>query len=204
MKDVDRWTFTVADSRGQTVATFAGKGNPPDEIAWDGKTVSGDPVVPGLTYSYVMEAFDRAGNKRNFVGQGFQIGAYRIEGTNGTTLVFSGSDLLTTEGGAWGGSVTQLRSGSQAAPPILVEAASWINQSPRTKNPVRVTVTARSYEQATRLTTQVTEALRPLLLEDPANLQAVTDVRPDAPAEGTMRISRAAASGVRIYTKGKS
>ena len=35
-------------------------------------------VTPGLTYSYVFEAFDRAGNKRNIVGPGFTVPAYRI------------------------------------------------------------------------------------------------------------------------------
>jgi hypothetical protein len=203
LRDVDRWTLTVADSRGQTVATFGGKGNPPKEIAWDGKTMSGDPVVPGLTHSYVLEAFDRAGNKRNFVGPGFQVGAYRIMEAEGARLVFSGSDLLPAEGQAWGGHRAHRGSGAHSAPPILLEAASWINQSSTKKNHVRVMVTARSYEQATRLTTQVTDALRPLLLDDPARLQAITDVRPDAPADGTLRISRAASSGGRKVSKEK-
>lgn len=190
LEDVDRWTLTVADSRGQTVATFGGKGNPPKTIDWDGKTTGGETVVPGLTYSYVLEAFDRAGNKRNFVGPGFRVGAYRMVDANGVKLVLSGSDLLSAEGHAWGGHTVRRGVGVHAAPPILLEAASWINQPVAKNSLVQVRVTARSYDQATRLTTQVTDALRPLLLGNPASLQATTDIRPDAPADGTLQISR--------------
>ena len=58
---------------------------PPEEITWDGRSSRGEPVTPGLTYSYVFEAFDRAGNKRNFVGEGFRLTAYRL-----ATLAFVG------------------------------------------------------------------------------------------------------------------
>src|SRR5207249_9291610 len=88
-----RWRLLVADSRGQTVASFDGTGDPPKEIAWDGRTKSGALVTPGLTYSYVFEAYDRAGNKRNFVGPGFTVPAYRIQTAEGPVLTFGGSSL---------------------------------------------------------------------------------------------------------------
>jgi len=59
VKGTERWKLTVADSRGQTVALFEGKGDPPKEIVWDGRSVSGVPVTPGITYSYVFEAVDK-------------------------------------------------------------------------------------------------------------------------------------------------
>src|SRR6267378_7410175 len=65
VKGVVRWKLLVADSRGETVASFDGTGDPPRELTWDGKTKSGVPVTPGLTYSYVFEAPNRPGNKRN-------------------------------------------------------------------------------------------------------------------------------------------
>src|SRR2546426_7814389 len=49
VKGVVRWKLLVADSRGETVASFDGVGDPPKEIAWDGRTKSGAPVTPGLT-----------------------------------------------------------------------------------------------------------------------------------------------------------
>src|SRR5215467_9289408 len=36
LKDVERWTLLVADSRGKTVASYNGKGAPPHDIVWDG------------------------------------------------------------------------------------------------------------------------------------------------------------------------
>src|SRR5262249_46218459 len=88
-KGIDRWKLMLAASRGQTVATYDGKGEPPREIVWDGRTKGGGLVVPGLTYSHVFEAYDRAGNKRNFVGEGFKVSAYKLDTPGGPVLVFS-------------------------------------------------------------------------------------------------------------------
>ena len=78
VEGVERWKLTVANARGEAITTFQGRGDPPEEIVWDGRTAQGEPATPGLRYSYVFEAFDRAGNKRNFVGEGFQLTAYRM------------------------------------------------------------------------------------------------------------------------------
>src|SRR2546426_8979786 len=102
VKGVVQWKLLVANSRGETVATFDGKGDPPKEITWDGRTKTGAPVTPGLTYSYVFEARDRAGNKRNFVGQGFTVSAYRVDTPAGPVLVMSGRDLSSVDAGTAG------------------------------------------------------------------------------------------------------
>src|SRR5207249_2707310 len=65
VKGVERWRLVIADSRGNAVASYMGHGDPPAEIAWDGRSAGGAPAVPGLTYSHVFEAWDRAGNKRS-------------------------------------------------------------------------------------------------------------------------------------------
>ncbi len=185
MDKVDRWKLVVADSKGQTVTTFQGSGDPPKEIAWDGRTQSGALVTPGLTYSYYLEAYDRAGNKRNFVGEGFKVAAYRVDTAAGPVLVFSGLNLLGTPnaGRVYG-------SGASARPtsPILLEAASWINQSSRIAQPIRVTATARGYDQANLLAKQVAAALAQLTLGDPTRVQPVTQVVPDAPDGGMVQI----------------
>jgi len=49
VKDVDRWKLMVADSKGQTVTTFQGKGDPPKEIAWDGRSQGGALCPPSST-----------------------------------------------------------------------------------------------------------------------------------------------------------
>ncbi len=187
----ERWKLSVADSRGQTVAQFSGQGDAPKEIVWDGRSVSGAPVTPGITYSYVFEAVDKAGNKRNFVGQGFRVTAYRLESTQGPVLVFSGQMLREGVSAAAYGS----GSVSRTAPPIVLEAASTLNQSPRVSQPLRVSVTARSYEAANASAKQVAGWIADLTIGDPARVQAVAEVQPDAPEGGTVRIAIADATG---------
>ena len=187
LKDVERWSLLIADSRGKTVASFAGKGAPPRDVVWDGRAKDGTSVIPGLTYSYVLEAFDRAGNKRNFVGEGFQVSTYRVDTPQGPVLAFSGHDLVSSETSGW---ATDTKASRATAPPMLVlEAASWLNQSGSPRQPIRVTATARTFEQANALAGGVARALSPLLLGDPARVQPVTDVQPDAPAEGAVTIA---------------
>ncbi|HEU4724985.1 MAG TPA: hypothetical protein VFU59_06750 [Candidatus Eisenbacteria bacterium] len=189
VKGVESWKLTVADSRGQAVAQFSGKGDPPKEIVWDGRGTNGAPVTPGVTYSYVFEAKDKAGNKRNFVGEGFSVSAYRLDGAEGPMLVFNGRELATGPAGLYGGA-----GAVRPTAPILLETASWLNQSPNVMRPVRVTATGRSMEQATSLAKQVTVALAANTLGDPARIQAVPEVVTDAPDGGTVRVTLGASA----------
>jgi len=174
VKGVERWKLLVVDSHGETVAAFEGRGEPSREIVWDGRTKGGSPVVPGLTYSYVFEAYDKAGNKRNFVGEGFKVSAYRLDSADGPLLVFNGGELATS---------------GDAVAPIVLEAASWLNQTPRPRQVIRVTASARTGDQANALATTVTRGLQGHVLGDPARLQPVAEIRPDAPEGGTVRIA---------------
>ena len=185
VKGVTRWKLMVADSKGQTVMTYSGSGDPPKDIPWDGRTQGGALVTPGLTYSYVFEAYDKAGNKRNFVGEGFKVAAYRVETPNGPVLVFSGSSLVAPNGAA---PSMGMGNGARATSPIVAEAAMWLNQSSRVMTPVRVTATARGYDQANLLAKQVGAALGELTLGDPARIQTVAEVVPDAPDGGMVRV----------------
>ncbi len=190
VKGAVRWKLTVADSRGETVASFEGKGEPPKEIAWNGRTKSGAPVTPGLTYSYVFEAHDRAGNKRNFVGQGFNVSAYRVENPAGQVLVMSGRDLAAAEANGTGYGPRSATTSHEASP-IFLEVASWLNQSSKVREPVRVAVGARTMDQASTLANRAVAALSGRVIGDPARIQAVTEIAPDAPEDGVLRIGPA-------------
>jgi len=196
VRGTERWKLTVADSRGQTVALFEGKGDAPKEIVWDGRNVAGSPVTPGITYSYVFEAVDKAGNKRNFVGEGFRISAYRIESPTGPVLVFSGQQLAAdlNAARAYGAGSTGTPAGSRVMAPLLLEAASWLNQYSKVSQPMRVVASARSYEQANSLAKQVGTAMADLTIGDPARVQSMAEVVPDAPEGGTVRIAFGAPS----------
>jgi len=180
-KGVERWRLVVANARAESVAVFQGKGDPPREIAWDGRSTDGAPVLPGVTYSYVFEARDRAGNRRNFVGEGFRVDAFRHDSPAGPVLVFSGQELARPGGGAYG---------PDESPPIVIEAASAMNQVPADRT-VRVHVTARSRDEAQGLSQRIVRWMSPYLLGDPARLQAETTVRSDAPAGAAVSIAAA-------------
>jgi hypothetical protein len=179
VEGVDRWRLLVADSKGDTVASFEGKGKPPKEITWDGRSLDGSFAAPGLVYSYVLEAYDRAGNKRNFVGEGFELPAYRVEGDD-RAMLFSGAELDRKPA----------EYGSTAPPSVvLLEAASWLNQEREIGVPVVVEITARDFRQAKYLADEIMRQLQPLLLGDPLRVRTVTDVQPDAPERGTVAIT---------------
>lgn len=177
LEDVERWELTVVDSRSDTVAVFRGQGEPPREIAWNGMRLDGQPAAPGLTYSYVLAASDKAGNHRTFPGSGFEIPPYRLVQKNGVSHLFAARSLPA----AW-------RARPAGTPPaLLLEVASQLNRE-RVDRPVEVRVRARTFAEANTLAEAVRGVLRNKLLGDPARIRAVTDVRPDAPEGGTVAI----------------
>ena len=171
LSKVQRWTLGVADSRGATVARFTGKDRVPAEILWDGRTLNGDFALPGLTYSYVFEAFDDAGNKRNFMGDAFTVNPYIREEKTGITLLLPGSELAGT-------------SPAGSPSPILLETASWLNQLERVDTPVVVETQARTRDEAVALAARVTDPLPALLLGPKNRLEVRQNVVPDAPENG--------------------
>ena len=181
LQGVERWKLAIADSRGETVREFAGKGSPPKELEWDGVTASGAPALPGLTYSYALEAYDRAGNKRNFVGEGFEVGAYRVESDEVLMMLFSGRELQDMVAGR----------SAQVPPPIVLEVASWLNQAGRLQQPIRVQATARSYEVAQALSQGIAQHLSTWVLGDAVRIQPLAKVEPDAPQDGTVAVTLA-------------
>ena len=84
--------LTLHDVRGRRVRTLL-RGDQPAgerEIVWDGRDIGGAPAIPGLTYSYVFTARDRAGIRKRFVGEGFEVPPFRLESEAGPVLVFAG------------------------------------------------------------------------------------------------------------------
>ena len=187
VEHVDHWKLTVADWRGQPVATFSGKGDPPKDLAWDGRAANGAPVMPGATYSYVFEAVDRAGNHRHFVGDGFRVNAFRVERDGAMTLVFTGGEMNGAGGsGAVAGGTS----------PLVLEAASWLNQVGATSSPITVTATGRTSDEATSLGRQIQQQLSPLLIGDAARIRVETRTASDAPPGGTASIVTGKATAV--------
>ena len=110
--------------------------------------------------------------------------ADRFDAAEGPVMAMSARELPTIVPG-------RAPSASAAAPPILIEAASWLNQREKPSQPVRVTVTGRNYEEAQALADFVIRSMAPYWIGDPAGLQAVAEVQIDAPEGGTVRIAPA-------------
>jgi hypothetical protein len=168
--DVDTWALTVTDARGRTAARFEGHGRPPKEIAWDGKSPNGDGALPGITYSFVLEARDKAGNKRHFVGDGFEVPAYATQTEDRLALAFAAD---VGDGGA--------------TPERLAEAASRVNQMPAA-SPVQIVVIARTHARGDAIARTVHEGLRTMLVGDPARVREHVVVEADAPERSAVRI----------------
>jgi hypothetical protein len=177
MDGVDRWSLLVVDSRGQEVVQFTGKKNPPKTIAWDGKRQDGTMALPGLTYSYVMEAYDKAGNKRRFVGEGFQLEAYRQAHADGPEFLITGKQWRDAANAA-----------SPGASAYLLEAASRLNLKKGADTPVTVTATAGSYAEAQALGEAVAAELRPLLPGNNVRVAVSAVVQPGTPVGGILQI----------------
>jgi hypothetical protein len=176
LTDVEQWSLTVTDARGRTSARFEGRGKPPKEIEWDGRGSEGVAALPGLTYSYVLEARDRAGNRRHFVGDGFQVPAFRVSGDETVMLTFAGDALGVADRGT-----------GSSGDPLLAETATWINQVPAGA-PVEILATARSHARADALARAVHAGLEPRLVGDPARVRERLSVEADAPAAGVVRV----------------
>lgn len=182
LTDVETWSLTVSDARGRTAASFEGKGRPPKEIVWDGRgRGDAEGALPGLTYSYVLEARDRAGNRRHFVGEGFEVPARRVFDGEAVTLTFAGDALART--GRTSGA-------ARADDPFLAELATWVNQSPAAA-PVTIRVHARTHGHGEALARAVHEGMRPMLVGDPARVRAHLVVESDAPAAGAVLVTTA-------------
>lgn len=172
---VEQWSLEVADSRGKTVASFGGAGKPPKEIAWDGTTTDGSPARSDLTYSYVLNAKDKAGNKRSFLGDSFTVPPRIIDGKDGVGLSFS---IPTDAPGV--------------PPAIALEVASRLTQAGDPAQPVRVEVTAPTFQIAKSIADEMVASLRSRLPGDPTRIAAFTtvDAGGGETASVTVRIPR--------------
>jgi hypothetical protein len=71
---------------------------------------------------------------------------------------------------------------------MYLEVASWLNQSNKVREPIRVAVGARTPDQAAMLSSRARTALSGRVIGDPARIQFITEIAADAPEDGVVRI----------------
>jgi len=113
------------------------------------------------------------------------VSAYRMDSIENPVMVFTGRELPAADPTRPASSPGE----REATAPILLEAAAWLNQSPKAVVSVKVTATARTMDQAQTLSTLVTRQMTPHLIGDPARIVSVPEVQPDAPEGGAVRIT---------------
>jgi hypothetical protein len=178
LSGVEKWGLEVADSRGKTVARFQGTGKPPKEITWDGATIDGGSARSDLTYSYVLNAQDKAGNKRSFVGDSFTIPPHVAQNKDGVSMSFS----------------VPVEAAQERVPEaVVLEAATRLNQNVAATVPVRVEVTAPTFNISKSIADEVLASLKPHLYGDAARITVATNV--DAGAAERASVTIRTASG---------
>jgi len=174
LKGVDSWKLLVVDSRGAEVASFTGHGTPPKQIPWDGLDADGAPAAPGLTYSFVLETYDKAGNKRRFTGNGFQLPAYRREE--------AGRPVFLVSADQWHDAA---RTADNRPSALALAAASRFNLACGADTPLEIRVTGRNFGAAEAFGQEIAAALAPLVPGGATRLSVTTAVAEGAPAGGT-------------------
>ena len=172
LEDVARWRLTISDAAGREVSRYGGTGNPPDELVWDGMTISGHPAWPGETYVHAFDIEDHAGNRRRFNGKGFVMPPFASTRNDSLQLVVAGRPGRR----------------SALAPLTMLELADWINQHATLDTEVRLETLARSYPEAESMAGSARDALAETMAGNPARLRMIARVDPAAPAGGILTV----------------
>jgi hypothetical protein len=97
-KDLASWKLDIFTSDGSTFRSLSGEGDPPRSISWDGRSDSGQPLVPGEQYAYSFTAIDKAGNRRTFPGEGFTVQALYLSDDQGVWIGLSNFSIFSADG----------------------------------------------------------------------------------------------------------
>ncbi|KAA3613874.1 MAG: hypothetical protein DWQ05_16495 [Calditrichaeota bacterium] len=97
-ENLQRWQLNITSGDGSQFRQIAGEGNPPESISWDGLSTNKDPLLAGRNYAYSFTAVDKAGNKRTFPGNSFQVPAFFLE-LGDSLLIGLGQKTLFSDDG---------------------------------------------------------------------------------------------------------
>lgn len=180
VKGVTRWQLEIVDGRGAVASLRTGDGALPREIPWDGLRADGTPAPCGIPYAHVLTARDKAGNTRRFVGDSFELPAYRVDTAVGPCLLFSAAQWRRADGDGHGAS------------PLLVEAATVLNLHTDPGRPLVVTATAATRDEAADIGGEVVDALAPLVGGGEHRFELQIQVTAGAPEGGTVQVAPSA------------
>ncbi|MBI4055734.1 MAG: hypothetical protein HY402_06370 [Elusimicrobia bacterium] len=90
------WSLTVADRNGRMFQRFEGTGEPPEQIAWNGRNDNGEWIEPGRTYSTVLMYLDDRGSAHTEVGKTIEFSGVIHQTEEGLTVGLDSKILFGT------------------------------------------------------------------------------------------------------------
>lgn len=97
-KDLANWKLEIFASDGSKFRSLSGEGDPPQNLPWNGRGDSGNPLIPGEKYAYSFTAVDKAGNRRTFPGEAFTVPALYLSSEGGVWIGISDNMLFSPNG----------------------------------------------------------------------------------------------------------
>ncbi len=76
--EINNWTLEITDPKGNILRTYAGKGVPPREIAWDGKDSTENVVAGGIFARYNLRTVDTKGQEVTARGALFEVSPLQV------------------------------------------------------------------------------------------------------------------------------
>lgn len=92
-----RWALSIVDEDGKAVRVFEGRGEPPDSVAWDGKTDAGQWLRAGHAYSAVIRLRDAGAEapvERTVLGRPIRFSGLVVDGPQGKVIDLDTSALF--------------------------------------------------------------------------------------------------------------
>jgi hypothetical protein len=173
-----QWQLTITDFRGSPCRTYRGKGRPPRQVAWDGRSDQGEMLRVGYPYSYVFTTTDKGTNTYNYAGESFRLPALDFRDRGDRVLELAGGELfprreseLTDAGEDW-----------------LTRTADEVRRHPY--SPVRVVVIAETESLADARARLVAAYLADSMIVPREQIETEAVQKPDLRAEmdGTVQV----------------
>ncbi len=119
------WEMVITDTEGRSFRKFSGRGLPPSNISWNGRSDRAEIVGVGKNYSPVITYQDIRGQTRNFVGEPFTFNGVMHQESKG--LIISLSPDAVFDGKKSAGSDRESIGDNGMA--LLEEAADWVKRN---------------------------------------------------------------------------
>lgn len=153
------WEMVITDSEGHSLRKLAGRGLPPANVPWNGRSERGEIISVGKSYSMVITYRDTRGQTRNYVGEPFSFDGVIHQEGKGLFISLWITAIYESAKGTGGEGETIGNSGME----LLREAADWIKRYYFTY-PIRVECYSRSEALATSRAQGIAKTLGSLLL----------------------------------------